>query len=216
MNLYLTRVTISKLEAAKLRLSDLYTWHQTLWHAFPDSDGQPRDFLTRIDPHGAAFRVLILSSRPPQPQPWGIWETKRIPTEFFQHVRYRFALRANPTQMRVKRDENGQRRKNGYRSGIYDPVQLREWIERKLKQAGCQVEQVAFDPPIQEWFYRKECRAAHLRVDFRGILRVIDREAFLEAVRCGIGRARGFGFGMLLLDPLPTISQQEQTQSAVS
>ncbi len=36
---YLTRVRISLLDAARLRLSDSYAWHRTLWQAFPVNPG---------------------------------------------------------------------------------------------------------------------------------------------------------------------------------
>lgn len=202
MTLYLTRIRINAIEAAKLKLVDAYAWHQTLWHAFPQQDGKPRDFLTRIDRRGAHFEAIILSPDKPHPQPWGQWETKTIPETFLLHERYGFSLRANPTQMRVVRDEQGQRRKNGRRTAIYDPSQLREWITRKLRDAGCEVETVTFDPPLRETFLRKGKTLVQTRVDFRGVIRVVDRAKFHEAVANGIGRARAFGFGMLLLSPL--------------
>lgn len=206
MNLYLTRIRIDSREAARLRLTDAYAWHQTLWHAFPDRNGQQRDFLTRIDRRGPYFEALILSPDQPTRQPWGIWESKRIPESFFQHQHYGFSLRANPTQMRVVRDAQGVRRNNGQRTGIYQPDQLLQWIHRKLEAAGCRVLTVTFDPPVREHFYRKGRRGVHIRVDFRGVLEVVERDRFLEAVHHGIGRARGFGFGMLLLQPLSMTS----------
>jgi len=183
-------------------LFDAYAWHQTLWHAFPGMDGKPRNFLTRVDRRGDNFEALILSPEPPEPQPWGQWDTKPIAESFFQHERYRFSLRANPTQMRVVRDAEGNRRKHGRRTGVFDPVQLRQWVTRRLQQAGCRIEVVSFDPPVRETFCRKGKTLIQVRVDFRGVLRVVDRHRFVEAAVCGIGRARAFGFGMLLLAPL--------------
>jgi CRISPR system Cascade subunit CasE len=214
MTLYLTRIRLSTNEAAKLRLTDAYAWHRKIWEAFPSPPGQPRDFLCRVDRRGGVFHVLVLSPRPPQLPPWGTWETRQIPARFFQFDRYVFSLRANPTQMRVVRTANGKRRKNGRRTGIFQPAALRQWIARKLEAAGCQLEQLAFDPPVRDHFYRKGRRGTHLRVDFRGVLRVQDRQAFFRAVQEGIGRARAFGFGMLLLRPLAQSARSTpQTQS---
>lgn len=42
----------------------------------------------------------------------------------------------------------------------------------------------------------------HFAVDFDGVLRVTDPQKFVEAVRCGIGPAKGFGFGLLSVAPL--------------
>ena len=202
--LHLTRIRVSLLEAARLRLTDAYAWHRAIWQAFPAPAGSPRDFLMRVDRRGGIFEVLVLSPRRPEIQTWGTWEIRNIPDRFFQFDRYVFSLRANPTQMRVVRGSDGSRRKNGRRTGIFQPNALRHWITEKLLAAGCRVESLSFDPPVREHFYRKGRRGTHLRVDFRGILRVEDRERFSDAVRRGIGRARGFGFGMLLLRPLPS------------
>lgn len=202
MGYYITRIRVSSREAAKLRLADAYAWHQTLWRAFPDRDGQQRDFLTRVDRKGTEFQVLLLSPRQPAVQPWGQWESKPIPEEFWNYQRYRFSLRANPTQMRVVRLPDGSRRRNGLRTGIYQPEELNRWLARKLKDAGCGLETASFDPPVEERFVRRGRHGKHLRVDFRGVLTVGDRERFREAAGRGIGRARGFGFGMLLLDPI--------------
>jgi|YNPNPStandDraft_1061719.scaffolds.fasta_scaffold16626_2 CRISPR system Cascade subunit CasE len=201
--LFLTRIRVSFREEAARRFVDSYAWHQAIWGAFPAPPGEKRNFLLRIDRRGAQFEVLVLSHKPPQIQPWGRWETRQIPNSFFQFERYAFSLRANPTQMRVKRLADGSRRKNGFRTGIFQPDELYGWITRKLQAAGCQLESVSFDPPVREHFRRKGCRGTHLRVDFRGIFRVQDRVAFQQAVANGIGRARAFGFGMLLLQPLP-------------
>ena len=47
--MYLTKVQISLDDALRARLTDAYTWHQQLWTTFPGRDGEPRDFLTRVD-----------------------------------------------------------------------------------------------------------------------------------------------------------------------
>jgi CRISPR system Cascade subunit CasE len=42
----------------------------------------------------------------------------------------------------------------------------------------------------------------HVAVDFRGVLRVQDREKFKRTFAAGIGSAKGFGFGLLMLEPV--------------
>ena len=200
--IWLTRIRVSLREAAAMRLGDNYAWHQAMWTAFPGRDGCARDFLTRIDHRGNLCEALLLSQVKPAPQRWGQWETKPVPPSLLQHERYRFALRANPTVMRVVRDQSGQRRKNGRRTAICDAGQLRQWLQRKAEAAGFRVEQLAFDPPLREAFRRQGRPGTHVRVDFRGVLVVADRDRFRAAFSQGIGPARAFGFGMLLLQPL--------------
>ena len=114
----LTRIRVGGMQAVKSRLTDAYTWHRALWGAFPGRDGEPRDFLTRIDRRASAIEALMLSASSPEPREWGCWETKEVPPAFLGHERYFFSLRANPTTKRVVRDDAGARRKNGRRTRI--------------------------------------------------------------------------------------------------
>jgi len=191
----LTRITLGKSQAADLCLSDAYAWHQALWKTFPGRDGDRRDFLFRIDDAGTSFRLMMLSVSEPTVPVWGHWESKAVASSFLDHAAYRFQLKANPT-MRRSRD--------GRRLGIYAEDRLHEWMRRKAKQHGFDVvENVLWiGAPQDEIFTRNNSRGKHATVDFRGVLRVRDRLAFREAFRKGIGSAKAFGCGLLMLQPV--------------
>ncbi len=193
--MYLTRITLGKSRAARLKLGDAYAWHQKLWEAFPGRDGERRDFLFRIDDAGRDFRVFLLSESKPLPPDWGCWELKEIATSFLEHGTYRFQLRANPTMRR-----NQDRR----RIGVYQENKLGEWIERKAEQHGFELQKSSLfiGGPIDEFFRKKGRRGKHVSVDFQGILSVSDHKEFKETFRNGIGSAKAFGFGLLMLQPL--------------
>jgi CRISPR system Cascade subunit CasE len=199
---WLTRVRVSKLEAAKLRLSDNYAWHQILWLAFPGRNDGKRDFLTRVDRRDQFFEAFILSPSEPTPQTWGRWQSKQVAPSFLEHSRYRFSLRANPTVKRVVHDDNGIRKKNGRRTAICDLEELKAWLTTKGASGGFSIETVDCDPPVRESFFRKNSRGTHVRVDFQGVLAVTDRKRFQDVFQQGIGAARAFGFGLLLLQPI--------------
>ncbi len=55
---------------------------------------------------------------------------------------------------------------------------------------------------VAGYFRKKGQGGYHGGVQFRGILEVTDREKFIETYHAGIGSAKGFGFGLLLLAPL--------------
>ncbi len=58
-------------------------------------------------------------------------------------------------------------------------------------------------PPMESYFVNKQRkRGKHNSVDFHGILKVIDRAAFEGAFHHGIGPAKAFGFGLLMLQPV--------------
>jgi CRISPR system Cascade subunit CasE len=199
---FLSQIWVGKDEAASLRLRDAYAWHGQLWRAFPNRDGQDRPFLFRIDDKHEAFRILLLAPDRPTEQPWGRWERKDVKRGFLDHDRYLFQVRANPTVKRVVRDEAGERKKNGRRTGIYDHDGLRGWIERKAAQSGFELIECSIGPPMETRFVKSGQRGKHIAVDFQGVLRVTDRPVFQNAFQKGIGPAKAFGFGLLMLQPV--------------
>jgi len=201
--MYLTRVQVDLATALRAGLTDAYRWHQSLWTGFPGRDGQPRHFLTRVEERGQALEALVLAETPPTPTEWGHWETRQLAPGFLEHEHYAFALRANPTVKRVVRDESGQRRRNGRRTRICRPDELRAWLDRKAAQGGFSVGgNLSVGAPVDQVCWRGQRQIVHSRVDFTGTLTVTDRELFLEAYRSGIGPAKAFGFGLLLIKPM--------------
>lgn len=201
--MYLTKVRVDLATTLQEGLADGYRWHQALWRAFPGRNGEARDFLSRVDEKGPWVEALVLSPTAPVPQPWGRWETRAVAPGFLRHTRYVFALRANPTVKRVVRVESGERQKNGRRTRICSPDDLRAWIEKKAADSGFRVEGgLAVDPPVDQLCWRGPRKIVHARVDYRGVLSVTEVEAFERAYRTGIGSAKAFGFGLLLLRPV--------------
>lgn len=198
----LTQILVQKREALRNRLVDSYAWHRALWNAFPSPDGSPRPFLSRVDNRGQSYRIYLLSNRPPIVQPWGEWRTREIPNPFFNHTHYRFDLRANPTTKRVIRNEQGERKKNGQRTAIYNPDRLNDWLIAKARQHGFEVLNVDIGAPLSQTFRRKNAPGKHVCVDFQGVLQVNNREQFIQAFQNGIGPAKSFGLGMLVLQPM--------------
>jgi len=190
---WLAQTLVPKRQAAAHKLRDSYAWHQALWTAFPGRDGQPRDFLFRLDDRGPAFRVLMLGAECPSPPDWGQWQVKQVAPAFLEHERYRFQLKANPTM---------RRRSDRRRIALYDEAKLRDWMHRKAEQAGFQIDDLIVGAAVDELFTRNGQRGKHVAVDFQGLLCVADRERFRDAFRRGIGAAKAFGFGMLLLQPV--------------
>ncbi len=192
---YLSRVMVHKQEAARQQLRDSYAWHRALWDAFPGRDDAPRHFLFRLDEDHPRFRVLLLSLERPTLPEWGQWATKEIAGGFLDHDRYRFQIRANPTMRRVS---------DRRRVGIYAEPRLRDWFQRKAGDHGFAVEPgaLSLSAPLDAVFFREGRRGKHVSVDFQGTLDVTDRPAFKAAFETGIGPAKAFGFGMMMLQPV--------------
>lgn len=201
---YLTEGHISYLESARRReglprgLIDSYAWHVAVWQAFPGKESDSRDFLSRVDRIDDGYRLIILSETAPVVPDWwgaGSWRTKKIAPEYFMHPQYYFQLRANATKTFSS---------TGVRSGIFCPIELIQWLDRKGTNGGFSVdpENLQVIPGGMDSFVRQGKRGFHSTTDFKGILRVTDKDRFYQSVMQGIGRARGFGYGMLMVVPL--------------
>jgi len=207
--MYLTEAWLDATLALKKNLRDSYAWHRAIWDAFPERAGGRRSFLARVDEIRDRFRVYLLSEWLPQRPGWwpegeGHWRTKPVPESFLRHRRYAFQLCANPTRKVVKLDELGNRLKNGRRDPLRTREELEAWIVRKGEQGGFRpvLETLRIIPLGRWYFQRKNQRGLHSAVDYRGMLEVTDAERFRESFRKGVGPAKGFGFGLLLLAPL--------------
>jgi len=207
--LHLTQIHVAYDQAVRLlRIRDSYDWHQHLWQAFPGRDGAARDFLVRIDEKEEAYRVLILSRTPAARPAWcpgDNFATKPVPEAFFAHPAYAFSLLANPTK-KIRSNTTGERTKNGRRVPLTTREDLLAWLERKAAASGFVIdaESTQTVPRGREYFHKDKplTQGLHAAVEYRGRLRVTEPVAFRAAVASGIGSAKAFGFGLLVLAPL--------------
>ena len=205
---HLTQVTLDFATAAGLRLRDCYDWHQAVWKAFPGRDGEQRDFLTRLDRRREGFRLLMVSPTQPVRPDWcpadtESWKTKPIPETYFTRKRYAFQLCANPTK-KVASKTDGTVTKNGRRVPLGKREELVEWIRRKGEQGGFTVVEAALRTFSRgrEYFDKNGRQGLHSAVEFQGVLTVTDPAKFHETFTRGIGSAKAFGFGLLVIAPV--------------
>ena len=223
---WLTRMRVDSRAAHQEKIYDSYAWHKKIWECFPDCPTRQRDFLTRIDHIEDAFCVWLLSNKRPVCPEWCLQEnfsSKKISPSFLSHQYYAFDLKVNPIKAVVQYDEKGNplrdangKRKRGKRIPLADQDELRTWLARKgsircQDQSGHNISggfRIVDDMPLeirpmQEYHFRKKGQSAyHGAVQFRGTLEVTDKEYFIKTYQQGIGSAKGFGFGLLLLAPV--------------
>ena len=206
---YLTQATLDFATAARLRLRDCYDWHQAVWKAFPGREGERRDFLMRIDQHREGFRLLIVSPLQPVRPDWcptdaESWKTKPIPPVYFAKHRYAFQLCANPTKKVSKERSDGSLTKNGRRVPLGKREELVKWINRKGDQGGFTVDETTLRTFSRgrEYFEKKGHPGLHSAVEFEGVLTVTDPTEFHRTFTLGIGSAKAFGFGLLVIAPV--------------
>jgi CRISPR system Cascade subunit CasE len=205
---WLGRIRVPYAVAAGERLRDRYDWHKALWLAFPGQVGQERDFLTRVDKKESEFVAYILSAHKPICPPWcheDYWELIEIRDSFLNHEYYRFDLLANPTRKLAKMDADGGRTKNGRRWALFRPQEQTDWILRKAEQGGFRILEapsLEIGKPQRIAFAQGHRVGTLFGVQFKGVLQVTDRTCFCETFHNGLGSAKGFGFGMMMLQPV--------------
>ncbi len=205
---YLTQITVDYERAVRhLHIRDSYDWHQRVWQAFKERDGQKRNFLSRVDERDEAYRLLIVSPEPPTKPDWCPTEcfaSREIPADFFAATRFRFSLLANPTR-KERKEKDGVRTKNGRRVPIVHREELLAWMQRKAQAGGFDIgdpQSLRTIPQPRRYFEKKGAHGVHCAVEFQGILTVIDQSVFQLTFATGIGSAKAFGFGLLALAPL--------------
>ncbi len=224
---WLARLEVDAETARAERISDSYAWHKRLWECYPDASDTQRGFLTRIDQLEGAFRLWVLARRKPVRPPWcppDGFALKEIAASFLSHRYYAFDLRANPVKTIVQRGPNGEtllrangKRKNGKRVPLVKPEELRAWLIHKGevrcrdKDTGLDVpggfriveeKPLEISPMMENHFRKKGQSGYHGGVQFRGTLEMTDPERFIETYHSGVGSAKSFGFGLLLLAPI--------------
>ena len=195
MKRFLSQTEVRWAWALKQGLSDPYKLHQWIWAAMPKDSGAKRDFLFRADISRGILRILLLSERVPSTSAEATWKTTEVSPTFLGHGTYLFQLRANPTFRRVS---------DRRRLAIFNDAKLRDWFTRKFEAAGCEVLDLELSAPRKRQFRKSGgTRPGTLcTVDSSGSIVVKDEAAFRAAFDAGIGPAKGFGFGLLLLQPI--------------
>jgi len=218
--MYLTRLTLldhPDLDTILHRLGDAYHEHQTLWNIFdPDPKGK-RDFLYRREMYRGKPRYFILSRRLPV-NPLGLWRIDP-PKPFMPRLRrgqqLAFSLRVNPVINRKgKRHDVVMDRKREIGWKAVPPAErpslvtiIQEagiaWLQKRAETAGFQIVakavQVEGYRQHRTWRGGREIRFSTL--DFAGLLTVTEPATFLDKLCQGIGPAKAFGCGLMMVRP---------------
>lgn len=204
-------------------MSDVTEMHRTVMRAFPETEPgknarQEYGVLYRLDVFRSTGEIWLYVQSRVEPN----WE--RLPryyviegdpeairmkslTSAYAQIHngqaLRFRLRANPTvKVDTKTREDGVRR-NGRRVPVRGEENQVKWLERKGKESGFELRQVAIQRSGSAELYRgREKNRVFQGVLYEGILVVTDADLFREALQKGIGPAKAFGFGLLSVAPV--------------
>ncbi len=188
---------LNRADCKALEIKDAYSIHKVVYSLFPKQNHQVRDFL--FSDKGGDWngrQILILSARAPETPASGEIVSKEIPESFLQWDHYGFEVVVNPTE------RNGPSKTTKPVRGVEN---LRAWFLQKTPRWGFLVEPNSLQVSnicVQIFNKTEAEKHTHGSAKFIGRLKVIDRQAFVTSFNHGIGRAKGFGFGLLQIVPI--------------
>lgn len=212
-----------EIAAAHEWMQGAYGEHQWLWKFFPAPDGSPRDFLFRRSDLSDAPRFYVLSKRQPQgfSPAWSVRSREFAPRlEIGDELQ--FDLRANPVVtinsdgkskrhdvvMQEKKrllQERGLARWDDWRGenrpSLYALARetCGRWLIERGKRLGFSVDEQSLSVDAYQQHRGKKDALRFSTVDFSGTLTVQDPVAFVGALCGGIGHAKAFGCGLMLV-----------------
>lgn len=200
-----------------------YIEHQWLWRFFPAAEGAQRDFLFRRWDMESIPRFYVVSERPPRPlnTAWSV-QTQNYAPKVDADARLRFDLRANPV---VTHNRDGRRTRHDVvmhqkkkllqergiaswqnwqddnKPTLYALVHetCSAWLRSRSSRLGFDVDEASLAVDGYQQHVEKNGRLRFSTVDFSGTLTVTDPKAFVGVLHRGIGPAKAFGCGLLLV-----------------
>lgn len=224
--MYFSRVSINPSaidvkQLASLACADGYREHQQLWRLFNEDPDAKRDFLFRREQVQGWPRFFMVSGRKPEKTDsiWNI-EPKEYEPKIYSGQQLAFSIRVNPVVTRTGDDGKKRRhdvvmnlkKQTGYQQLPGDkrpPLILLveqagiEWLDKRAEKNGFAFNSgaVRIDAYTQNRTFKKRNNHPihYSTLDFTGVLTVTEPNLFKTALYQGIGPAKAFGCGLLLV-----------------
>lgn len=196
-----------------------YKTHQHVWNLFNDNPEAVRDFLFRMEQSKGLPQGYVVSQREPYDSQ-GLWNIKtKVYTPVLKtNQTLAFTLRVNPTVTRTANDKQmrhdvvmDEKRRIGYKtlpphkkppiSQVIHKAAV-QWLVRRAEKSGFGINEASV---IVESYRQHRLQAEsekeiqYSTVDFSGVLKIVDPEIFQRTLLRGIGPAKAFGCGLLLV-----------------
>lgn len=227
--MYISRVPLSltRLEAIAFASSP-YRIHAAVERSFlPDAarEGVEGRILWRLDEVPGdgtkAWLYVVSPEKPdfalvddqvgwPEPSEWLTRDYSSVLGSISEGQLWQFRLKANPVR-KVLVDKGRREREGiiGTLQGHVTEAQQRAWLISRAEANGFRVAQTAegFDRLVvsnrrREQFRRHDGVVTLSTAQYDGVLEVTDTKAFRHVLGFGLGRARGFGCGLMTIAPV--------------
>ena len=204
-----------------------YLEHQWLWRFLPAPPGSARSFVFRRRDVDGLPRFYVVSQREPV-APSIHWQVQSKPYAPSLNAgdSLAFDLRANPVVTTrnaagkaarhdvVMQEKKRRLNANGLacwsdwtasdRPALPDLVRhtCSQWLLARCARLGIAVDKASLSIEGYEQHRGKQGELRFSSVDFSGNLQVVDADALRQALFLGVGHAKAFGCGLLLLRPI--------------
>ncbi|MCU0589594.1 MAG: type I-E CRISPR-associated protein Cas6/Cse3/CasE [Syntrophobacteraceae bacterium] len=214
----LDRASAQVQEILQLTRGDGYQDHRLVWSLFADGPERRRDFLYRRETSQGWPVYYTVSERPPA-EVEGLWRVSSKPYRPNLKVGdvLCFSLRVNPVRTKsdpqkghhrhdVVMDAKRRLRADGG-SGVshwLDEIVRQEgeaWLEGRCTSHGFSFRksELIVDGYRQHVLHKKKIKISFSTMDFNGVLRVTEPSLLLNALCRGIGPAKSFGCGLMMV-----------------
>ena len=193
--MFLTKWTLCKDEILEYKLYDDYKVHQIIYSLFPSET--KRSFLYSVLSQNYNSLVVLIQSRiEPATPTYGCIEIKSIPENFYNGNYYLFQVKFSPVVQSL----------DGKDKPIKTEEELNNWLKTRQEGWGIEIDYGKILKVGEGTVVMKQKgNSKHVTISYvelTGLLTVNDKNKFLEMVISGIGRSKGFGFGLLQLKPI--------------
>lgn len=208
-------------QLAHIICHDTYKEHQALWSLFADDPEAKRDFLYRQTQENGRVKYYVVSERQPIDHT-GVWLVDGCQVyapKLMTGQTFFFNLRANPvvtvTTSSDKKERHDvvmrEKKRIGYKNLPKDTRPLEQeivqqtcipWLEQRAESLGFQLnrQHLLVDGYQPHQSYAKgQQPICYSTVDFQGVLTVTETTLFQQTLFQGIGKAKAFGCGLLLI-----------------
>lgn len=202
---------ISRVEIPWHDIRNPYDIHRRLWQLFPgtererraDWEGERQGFLFRAEQYAAGRpgRFLVQSGKAPAAVDGIVLlGTREFDPQPADGLRLAFVLTANPVKTIIDAQREGKpdKRSDKVRVPLVAEESQRAWLGRKVEGAA-EVESVSVLPQVPLYFRKGNRAGKVVTAVFEGVLRVDDGKALAALLQKGLGPAKAFGCGLLLV-----------------
>lgn len=191
-----------------------YSLHQSIWQLFADHPERSRDFLYNVSAQSQPPVIYAVSMRPPAgADPLWQVECKTYLPRLRVGMRLEFLLRANPVVTRdgkrhdIVMDAKKVSRFHESAATVCRPQaeivqELCElWLRKRADASGFLPLTVRADGYQQHLFAKRKQQqpVRFSTVEFAGIIEVTDPQRMMTTLYEGVGPAKGFGCGLMLI-----------------